>query len=83
MRGARARPHAVCGAADRAARCCVCRQLYSVQPRARGLGWRAWAGARSVAAAAAVALLAFGLSGAPGSRSARRRTAARAPGLRC
>ncbi len=71
------------GAPDRAARCCVCRQLYSVQPRARGLGWRAWAGARSVAAAAAVALLAFGLSGAPGARPVRRRSAARAPGPRC
>ncbi|KAK9823070.1 hypothetical protein WJX81_006746 [Elliptochloris bilobata] len=50
---------------DRAARCCVCRQLYSVQPRVLSLGWRAWAGLRYLVAAAAVTLLAFGLSGPP------------------
>ena len=53
----------MCVRADRAARCCVCRQLYSVQPRVRGLGWRAWARLRYMVAAAAVTLLAFGLSG--------------------
>ena len=55
----------VCVRTDRAARCCVCRQLYSVQPRVRGLGWRAWARLRYLMAAAAVTLLAFGLSGPP------------------
>ena len=59
-----------CVRADRAARCCVCRQLYSVQPRVRGLGWRAWARLRYLMAAAAVTLLAFGLSGPPWSHVA-------------
>lgn len=59
-----------CWGADRAARCCVCRQLYSVPPRVRGLGGRAWTGLRYFVAGAAVTLLAFGLSGAPAARPA-------------
>lgn len=58
------------GFADRAARCCVCRQLYSVQPRTHGWAWRTWAGVRYFVAAAAVTLLAFGLSGAAAASSA-------------
>lgn len=49
--------------ADRAYRCSVCRELYSLAPRPLGGRWRLWGAARTIAATSVTALLALGLSG--------------------
>ncbi|CAL8462769.1 g2302 [Coccomyxa elongata] len=50
---------------DRAYRCSVCRELYSMAPRPVGGQWRLWGAARTVAATCLIALLALGLTGGP------------------
>lgn len=52
-----------CVHADRAHRCSVCRELYSMAPRPAGGQWRLWGAARTVAATCLIALLALGLTG--------------------
>jgi hypothetical protein len=51
------------GAADRAYRCGVCREMYSMPPRLFWPGGRVWGTLRALAATFAVTVLALGLSG--------------------
>ncbi|EIE26152.1 hypothetical protein COCSUDRAFT_65011 [Coccomyxa subellipsoidea C-169] len=50
---------------DRAYRCSVCRDLYSMAPRPLRGRWRLWGTARTIVATSVIALLALGLSGGP------------------